>query len=111
MMWGFQKQILQNFIADNLRKIYAFFWVVIWQQSGKLLAKQEKTGCCSNTVAHIYCFGSKQCGHLVFKHLAIRRATTDHAVGSGCRVILTAVRIVYVSLAEKWKVTGSTDAL
>lgn len=28
--------------------------------------------CLSNTVAHIYCFGSKQCGHLVFKYLAIR---------------------------------------
>lgn len=35
--------------------------------------------CLSNTVVHIYYFGSTQCGHLVFKHVAIVVPPNDQA--------------------------------
>jgi len=51
--------------------------------------------CLSNTVVHVYYFGSKQCGHLVFRHLAILIQPVTMQFGHG------AVRIVCVDLDEE----------
>lgn len=41
--------------------------------------------CLSNSVVHIYYFVSKQCGHLVFRHLALLVQPMTAQFGHGAR--------------------------
>lgn len=58
-------------------------FVHVWRGYGTVRMELVKE--LSNAIVHIYYFGPKQCGHLVFKHLAILVQCVTIQIGQDAR--------------------------